>query len=891
MRLWFQLVSATEFQDSAAPAWVLPSPSDSFVTRWRAVVAAIPEQAALTSPGSSFTFAQVDQLSDVLATELIDVLADTDKTRPVALLAAHNAQTLIALIAIIKAGRVSTILDPYLPAGRLEQICTLATSEVCLTDARHAPDVGELGGRIKTVLRFDEILEQAAELPVALDRITAASATRRGGDAFNIVFTSGSTGVPKGVVMTHGSLLNDAYGWGEIGGLRPADRMLMVMPFAFAAGFGLSIAALTNGVGLWCYDPRDLGVKGLAAWIVENELTFYMSTPHLARSLLATLSPGSRFESIRLFSTVGEAVQARDVEAIRPYLRQDALFVNCMGSSESSGITLYVVPADQALPPGNLAAGQLMPNKTVRLYREDRTEVTEPGEAGEIVVTSRYLSAGYWRNPETTAERFTAEADGQTSYRQGDLGRFDEAGVLSLLGRIDAAIKVRGFLVEPSEIESALLAQEGVTDVAVVAVTTPGEPSRLVSYVAQDPAVRTQSAAALRRQLRVTLPEYMVPSAIVLMSELPHNERGKIDRQMLPPLPHRATPLMSTDERERVMSVVWAELLGLEAVGVDEDFMALGADSLLVEELLAVVEDRFGAKLNSSDLLAAPTLREFTRRVARLKGSGVLPSHPDIVTLQAEGAGTPVFCFAGGGGLALSFLSLSKQLDSRPVYSFQAHGLERRGLPDYTIEAYAERYLQLIRVIQPHGPYVLLGHSFGGLVALEVARRLRAADETVGLLGLLDTFAPSIDPNPLPTTFEPVPGYQERHDRPARVFPTASRYLRQVVPDKIPGPKRAVDLLRAAAVGPLQFEGSKQFLAFFDHSRHVAGRFRPQPTDTPTLLVFADSNTTGEEHWRPYFTGEVIVEYIASEHTSMLRPPHVLELATMVRDALHRAHL
>ena len=366
------------------------------------------------------------------------------------------------------------------------------------------------------------------------------------------------------------------------------------------------------------------------------------------------------------------------------------------------GIATFEIPGGAPVPDGIVPAGSISSNKEVRLVDEHGAPVAE-GEAGEILVVSDYLAAGYLHDDEQTALRFGTDADGRPTCRQGDLGRFDGNGDLVLLGRADAAVKVRGYLVEPGEIEAAFMTMPDVTEVVVTTVVAPPAVTYLIAYVVTKATVRPPSPAAFRRGLRGVLPEYMIPTHIVALPSLPRNERGKVDRQQLPPVAPRVPVDEEQDMRQQIMAGIWGETLGLTDIALDDDFMALGGDSLTAEEMLAAVHDRFDVDLASTQLLEYPTLREFTGRVTST--AKALPSHPDVVTLRSGGTETPVFAFAGAGALALTFLPLSRHLEGRSVYAFQAHGLEQRALPDWSVEAAARRYLEIIRVIQPKGPY------------------------------------------------------------------------------------------------------------------------------------------------------------------------------------------
>ncbi len=861
----------------------VPGSCRSLVQRWRSVVRSVPDRPALTSAGSSFTFADADVRSDIVAARLLRDLPAGQE--PVGVFLDHTAEALIGVLAVMKAGRIFVILDPHLPGDRLRQIVELAGCSSCVVDAGNATTVKSVGA-LSTIFRLEELMDDGplAETDRAL--LSAAEDHISGPDTVSIIFTSGSTGRPKGVVQTHEELLNEVYGNGLAFAITPQDRVAMVLPYGFAAGLYLTVSALLNGAGLWSYDPRDSGTRGLITWIQEHRLSALYCTPHLLRSLAGAIAPGVVLDSLRLVTTLGEAIHGRDVEAIRPFLARDASFFNWTGSSEMGSLATFEIPGGSPIPFGVIPAGRPIANKTVRLVGPDGV-VVPAGESGEILAVSYYLSGGYWQDEAGNATRFTVDPDGQRVCHQADLGRIDENGDLILLGRADAAIKVRGYFVEPSEIEAAILASDAVKEVVVIPIVDPPKPTRLIAYVVGHSNVRTESPAALRRRLRTKLPEYMIPSAIVQLAALPRNERGKVDRPSLPQVepPTRSAP--PTSQRDIVVADLWAEVLGLDYVGLDDDFMALGGDSLSAEEMLAMITERLGITLVSSDLIEAPTLAEFTRRLALGKAS--LPSHPDVVTLQSGGSGTPVFCFAGAGALALTFLPLSRHLDDHPVYAFQAHGLERRALPDWTVQANARRYLEIIRIIAPHGPYLLVGHSFGGLVALDIARLLTDAGETVELVALLDTYLPSSS-GKVPA-FEYVP-MAERPLRPTvmrRAGRALSKPIRYVLPDGLPAVRQWNRQARAYLAGVVVFSGQQQFDAFFDHGAITGRRYAVAPYPGRAMVVLADNNPDGPDAWLPLLSGPHRLTHVASEHSSLLREPHATELAALLVEELELA--
>ena len=850
---------------------VVPGPDESILGRWREVVDALPAEPAFASLGVVYTFAEVDRLSDVIAAEVLDAVSDDD--RPIGALLAQDAAAFVIALALIKTGRLQVVLDTHLPAERLGTYAQMAGITVVLADDDHTDLLDGLGSAVTTVLSVQDLLRRAAESDRTVTADDLPGTARAGRDAYSIVFTSGSSGKPKGVVQTHKSVLNESLVGQTISKLTPADRVLGVMPLGFVAGVHMGLGVTLNGASIWLFDPRDHSLGELHAWIVDSDLTVLASTPYVTRSLAESLPEGTVLEGIRLFSTGGEAMSASDVELVRARLPKDAVFSNVIGSSEAASVASWQLPGGVAVPSGTIPVGKPTPHKRLLLLDDQGDEVAQ-GETGELAVVSEYLADGYWNDPEKTAAAFVTDAEGNRMFLQGDIGRIDENGNLVIGGRADSAVKVRGYLVEPGEIEAALAAIPELRDAVVLPVTTDDiSHTRLVAYVSAKVGVRAPSAAGIRRILRQTLPEYMVPGDIVQLQEMPRTERGKIDRQNLPAVPERVVDVYELDQHEIEMATIWQQVLELPSIGADDDFMALGGDSLSTEELVTIVREVLGVTVAANEILTYPTLREFTRRVQMDASS--LPAHPDVVTLNATGTDEPLFCFAGAALLALSFLPLSRHLPNTPLFAFQAHGMGARAIPDWSIEAMATRAIRLLRIVRPHGPYRLVGHSFGGFVALEVARQLTAAGEQVEQLTLFDTYLPA-DEEPGDTAQDPAPAPTAPRLRTPSglVRGMKQRYL----PDGLPRGENITRQARAYLGGMLQYEGQRQYDSFLDRAVLLGRRYTLRPYSGRTVVILTDDNPNGRG-WDNYLTGEREYVHVASEHTQMLNEPHVREIA------------
>ncbi len=934
--------TAPETRHPWAYTAAVPAAADhSVVDRWARVVAAHPDAPALAGEGRQLSFVQADGLARSLALHLGERLRPDDHTGtgtgptpggapvPIGVMAGQTTEAVVGILALVMAERLVVVLDDHLPAARLRHVVELAgVTEVLADGDRSAAAAAVLGadgvvhdlhtlladaeaGRpestgdttvapIATTSVSDDGSLTTTTTPTTTTPTSPATATGRPGasDPLVLAFTSGSTGMPKGVAITHQQQLDNVEQDAVAIGTAPGDRLALVMPLSFAAGFLFGFSTLLNGGAVVLLDPRDLGTDRVLERMSAEGVNVLVCTPHLLRSIVSSVTqdrvlqgPGQETriaatKALRVVVTSGEAISGSDVVAARPVLSDTTTVWNALGASEMGCVAFFPVAPGDVAPSGVVPAGYALPNKHVTIVREDGTPAPV-GEAGQMLVESAGLTAGYWGAPEKTAEHAGVSADGVPTWRQGDLARMEPDGCIVLLGRADDAVKVRGYLVEPSEIEAAIRGLDDVHDVAVTALVEPPAVTRLVAYVVGRPGRRTPSPAAIRRALRDVLPEYMVPATIVPMPALPRTERGKVDRTELPSAPAIEVEMVEGeyDQWELVVGQIWAEVLGLRGVHLDEDFSALGGDSLSAEEMLAIVQQRLGVDLRASELLEHPTLRSFARHVR--SGASALPSHPDIVKVAgARNPGhPPVFCLSGGGALALTFLPLSRYLPDHDVYALQQHGIERRGLPDWSIARAARRYIALMRIVQPHGPYLLVGHSLGGLIALEVATMLTEAGEQVDHVALLDTYLPRTRSESAQLHFGRIEQREPQNTTVRTVKRGLDRVTKRIMPSGLPWGGLFGRRLRAYGAGVLRFGGQKDFDAFFDQAELVTRRHTATPYHGRSTFVLADGNPD-VQGWSAVLRGDTRTVRIQSEHSSLLREPHVAELAAVLREAL-----
>jgi thioesterase domain-containing protein/acyl carrier protein len=383
------------------------------------------------------------------------------------------------------------------------------------------------------------------------------------------------------------------------------------------------------------------------------------------------------------------------------------------------------------------------------LVLDERGETVGFDAVGEIAVRSRYISPGYWRRPELTKRAFLPDPEDARShiYLTGDLGRMLPDGCLMHIGRKDSQVKVRGFRIEASEVEAALLNLEGAIEAVVMAREVNNTEKRLAAYVALEKGSKLNSVE-LRAALRRSLPDFMIPKAITILDELPHMPSGKVDRNQLqntsPSHTAQSDFLAPRNLIEARLKEIWEQVLNVRPVGVTDDFFNLGGDSLAASELFAEIEAIYGTGFPASTLLQASTIEQVARLIVTGESDG-----SSLVAIQPAGSAPPLFCVHGIGGDVISFRLLSNILgNDQPLYGLRARA---GGTDRISVEEIATHYIAEMQCLQPEGAYYLGGYSFGGTIAFEMARQLVAQGKTVGLLAMFDTYGPGY-PKLLPVT-------------------------------------------------------------------------------------------------------------------------------------------
>jgi amino acid adenylation domain-containing protein len=556
-----------------------------------------------------------------------------------------------------------------------------------------------------------------------------------------VMYTSGSTGTPKGVMIEHRAICRLVKGadYADFG----ADQVfLQLAPISFDASTFEIWGSLLNGARLAIFPPEPPTNENLAATVRREGVTTLWLTAALFHHVAAEAP--STFTGLKQLLAGGDVLAIDHVRTAVGALASGH-FVNGYGPTETTTFACchHITAATELAD--SVPIGRPIANTEIYIL-DPRRQPVPIGVPGELYIGGPGLARGYLNRPELTAERFVAHpfntSPGARLYRTGDRVRYRPDGTIDFLGRFDDQVKVRGFRVEPGEIEAALLAHPAVREAALVARREPDGDQRLLAYFVAN--AQPPTTTALRAFLAERLPNHMLPTAAIAVEQLPRTANGKLDRDALPEPAERPELeqgyVEPRTDLERALAEIWQQLLRLDRIGINDDFFELGGHSLLAVRLFAEIERKLGARLPLSTLFETATIAGLAEAIEL--GHRERRAWPSLVTLRpGTEAERPLFLVAWAGGEVLPYRDLAENLDPNvPVLGLRSPGTDRRELPLATVEQLAEHFVEELRGVQPRGPYRLGGFCFSGLVAYEMARQLQKAGEAIDLLALIDAY-------------------------------------------------------------------------------------------------------------------------------------------------------
>jgi amino acid adenylation domain-containing protein len=846
-----------------------------------------PEAMALQFGDICLSYKELNARADHLASALsAQGLVPGQK---VALCVGRGVDLLLGLLAILKSGCAYIPLDPAYPAQRLQYVLSDAQVAMMVTQRSAVP--------ILPTSDYPTYFLDDAPTDAASPAQCAAGPHANSDALAYLIYTSGSTGQPKGVMISHRAAVNFLQTMLQSPGLEAADRLLAVTTVSFDIAVLELFLPLSVGACVVLADEamaRD--AHALAQAIDKQSITVMQATPATWRMLLAMGWQGG--PGLKILCG-GEAMPAGLATQLLPRCAQ---LWNLYGPTETTVWSAAHRVRAVDLTHANIPIGRPIGN--TRLYVLDTEQGLQPiGVAGELVIGGRGLADGYFRRPELSAERFVPDpfVASEKVYRTGDLARYLPDGCIEFLGRSDQQIKLRGFRIELGEIEVLLSRQPGIMACAVAVDRSRDEEGRLVAYYLGE----ALDSAVLKAALQQDLPDYMVPNLFVRLPALPLTPNGKVDRQALAlPQDLAEVPIGQAGFRdgiEMALVQIWEQVLGVSPIGIHDSFFDLGGHSIVAVRLMAQVAQRFGRHLPLASLFQGATV-EAMARLLRAQASSA--DWSSVVPIQPRGDLPALFCAAGAGGNVVYFHELARAMGRhRPFFGLQPPGLDGVTPVLGSVETLARAYLDGIQSDTGEPPAIVAGHSFGGLLAYEMACALGEAGQAPQALVLIDT--------PAPQFFNPT-GANWSH----------AQWLMQVsaIVGHLYGVDAAVELAqleglddeaqlhlmhqRLMATGVLPQGSALNYLRGFVsvYKANLAASYRPRPLQAATrvLLLRARDEQPAELSpeqfevvraapdlgWQQALGRPIRVVEVPGDHLTMMRAPHVNALADAVNDFL-----
>ncbi|NKY87955.1 amino acid adenylation domain-containing protein [Nocardia veterana] len=836
-------------------------PAETLASLFATAVPEHRDRTAITAGDRTLTYGEFAARVNRLARWLI-----ARGVGPETLVAVHMRRSLdqvTALYAVHAAGGGYVPVDPDLPADRIDYMLATAAPVVVLTT---------LDGIDLTPYADTPVTDAERHAPLRPHNIAY------------VLFTSGSTGRPKGVAVPHGAAVNQIRWLSDEYALTRDDVVLQKTAATFDVSVWELFATLAAGARLVIAradghtDPAYL-----AETIAAQQVTITSFVPSML-AVFAEAAPANTLTTVRALLVGGEAFGADAVAAVRRVL-PDVELHNLYGPTEFTvHVTAHHVTATDQ---GSVPMGRPVWNARAHIL-DARLRPVPPGVAGELYLAGTQIARGYHARPVLTAERFVADpyTAGMRMYRTGDLVRWRRDGELEYLGRTDFQVKLRGLRIELGEIETVLAEHPSVAR-AIAVVHSSAAAAQLVAYLVPAAGATVDTDAVLAHAA-AELPTYMVPGTVMVLDSVPLTASGKLDRARLPqPAAATGEYRAPTSWLETEVARAFEHVLGVPRVGADDDFYALGGNSLRSVQVVTELKKELHVEVPIAWMLSDPCPADLAKRIESGMRSGdgqpaaAAFGFDVLLPIRIGGDRAPLFCIHPASGLAWCYRAFGEHLAAgRPIYGLQAPQIGGDVPGPRTFEEIAHRYVEQIRAVQPQGPYYLLGWSLGGQLAHAVAAELRSAGADVALLAVLDAEADGIDAAEVPeatageliSNLGPVMGI-EGVGEDATAEEAAELITRRL------GDGFAVD---AATI--------ERMTDAYNLSIRAASEWRPPVLDADMLYFTATrdrrSDAAGHRGWAGLVRGRIENIDIDAAHLEMTEPAVVAQIARIIDERL-----
>jgi len=688
----------------------------------------------------SITYKQLNENANQLASLLIS--EGVKKSDKVAFVLDRSANLVVVMLAIMKTGAVYVPVDPQFPLNRINHMLTDSGSVLLITSENYK----ERYPAIAKELLIDNIWPTLDQYPASDIEVEV-----QGDDLVYILYTSGSTGLPKGVQIAHHNLINFLYSMQKTPGITAADKLLAVTTVSFdISGLELFLPLISGAQVIIANSQEAKDGRALLDIIQKEGITIMQATPYTWRIMLE-----AGWDTTTPLKVIcgGEALPKELAEKI--VARAESLW-NVYGPTETTvWSTVKQIKADDAL----ITIGKPIDNTAIYIL-DKYLNPLPAGTAGEIYISGDGVAKGYLNQPVLTSEKFVADpfskVAGSKMYRTGDMGKFLSNGEIECLGRIDSQIKIRGYRIETGEIEYHLVNQYNIKEAVVLARPDNNGIDKLMAYVVTGDNYKAESETDQvkdwKTALRSALPDYMVPDNLIIVPAMPLTPNGKVDKKALADQHGNLAEnihlfIAPRTDVEKLVADVWSEFLEIKNISIYDNFFELGGHSLIAVQVMTRIEKLTGKRLPLAALFENSTIEKLALML-EMDGKSIV--WDSLVPVKPSGNKMPLYIVHGAGLNVLLFNTLASGMDAdQPVYGLQAKGLNGIDEPLNNIVDIAAHYNAAIMAQNPTGPYALAGYSFGGIIAFEMAKQLEEQGKQVKMLAMFDTYAyrsPYFDP-------------------------------------------------------------------------------------------------------------------------------------------------
>ena len=734
-RVTFDLLPNQELQQrNLANQTVAPVPDGVLPDLLSSAVAANGEKSALVSVNGSLSYQALSQKSRTLA-DLLNV-KNLGHNAPIAILVDRGEHLLVAVMAVLNSGSAYVPIDPTLPEERISYLVQNSNAKLILTQAKY-----------ENRLRLSDNIQQLCVDELS-EKLTSTIQKPKGKptDLAYMIYTSGSTGNPKGVMIDHRGVLNTVVDINKRFNINNSDKLFGVSSFSFDLSVYDIFGTLEAGATL-VYPEPDAAFNP-AHWLDlldEQDVTIWNSAPPLMSLMVETAQRQNiTLPALRLVLLSGDWIPLALPSAIRK-IAPNAKIFSLGGATEASIWSIYY-PIDEVKPDWiSIPYGYPLANQRWHI-RDYANRPTPTWTAGEMYIAGDGLALGYWNDPEKTQKSFIIdELTGERLYRTGDRGRYLPDGCIEFMGRTDSQVKIQGYRIELGEVEATLVQHPAVKEAVVTAQDAKKKNTKqLVAYVLTHGDTTSQE---LQDFLKGKLPVYMVPTAWFMLDKFPVTHNGKLDRKALPSIDVNLDQTGDTthnfvaprNETEEKLAKIWSHVLDKEKIGVFDDFFDnLGGQSFDAVQSLALVKERFGKLLSLGDIWQGKCIANIAQR---LSDPSDKKTSSTLIAIDTSCVDRPYFFVHPAGGHVICYAELSKRLN-RPVYGFQAKGVDGNGLPMGDISQMASTYITEMQKVQKNGPYTIGGWSSGGVIAFDMVAKLEKENESVDRTIIIDCPSP-----------------------------------------------------------------------------------------------------------------------------------------------------